>query len=138
MTAFHLTSKRFGTMALAGILALSTAMPAFSEFAAAAPLTPPASAVRQTGDAADGLPMQEVRYKRRSSGVAGAAIGLGLLGLGAAAIASQQRRDRYRDGNEDRGFYDNRRYPEQGYYNRRNPNGYTPAPGFYGDRYNGY
>ena len=138
MTAFHLTTKRFGSMALAGILALSTAMPVFSECAIAAPMTLPASAALQPGDAFNGLPMQEVRYKRRSSGVAGAAIGLGLLGLGAAAIASQQRRDRYRDGNEDRGFYDNRRYPEQGYYNRRTYNGYAPAPGFYGDRYNGY
>ena len=129
---------RIASSAIAGMLALSVVSTPMSQAAMAAPMPLSRLAGIEAGAVTQNDLLQDIRYRRRSGSAAGAVIGLGVLGLGAAAIASQQRRGRYRDYEGDRGFYDNRSYGEQrGLYGQRY-NRYNRAPDFYDDRYRGY
>ena len=121
--------KRFASATFASALAFSMALPVFSGSAIAAPLpvSTTLSGEQMTGS---GLPAEQVRYRRRGYN-AGAAVALGVLGLGIAAVVAQQRRDRYRERYE----YYNGGYYNQGYYGRsyapRRSYYYNQAPGFY-------
>lgn len=135
----HLPNKgRIAAIAMAGTLVLSVVSTSMPQAALAAPMPMSRVAGIDAGAGTANESLQDIRYRRRSGSAAGAVIGLGVLGLGAAAIASQQRRGRYRDYEGERGFYDNRGYGEQRRSYGRRYDGYNRAPGFYDDRYRGY
>ncbi len=102
------TRAGFGKTMLAGLLVAGLMVPAFAGAASAAPF---GIAPVQAGSA---NPITKVEWHRHNDGaVAGALIGLGILGIGAAAIASQQQDQQY-------------------YYAPAYPQPYYAAPAYYG------
>lgn len=76
-----------------------------------------------TGLATSMAPAEAQRYRRGDAGAAiGAGIALGVLGLGAAAIAADQRRQAYENG-----YY----YGGPGYAYGPAPYAYEEAPAYY-------
>ena len=94
--------KRSAAAALAGAMALSLLAPAF-----AAPL-PVLSGIASrdaiVGTAGNGAQPTQIRYRRYNNGGAGAALALGVLGLGVAGIIASQN---YQDRND---YYDQPHY----------------------------
>ena len=118
------TFQRVVAMTLASSMSFALLAPSLVTDAFAAPL--PVSTILATTQSADsvGMSLTDVRYRRYGRRGNGAAVALGVLGLGlgvAAVAASQRRRDRYYDD----GYY-NQDYGNQGYY--------APAYGSYSYR----
>ena len=94
---------------LAGLLVAGLMVPAFAGAASAAPFGIAPAPVNSPS------PITKVEWHRHDDGaVAGALIGLGILGIGAAAIAAQQQQD------------------QQYYYAPAYPQPYYAAPAYYG------
>ena len=127
------TIKRIAAVSFASVMAFSLVAPTFITEAAAAPLPISTSLAVDHSVQAANLPLTDVRYRRYGRrGGSGAAIGLGILGLGLgiAAIAAQDRAERRRERYQDQ-YYSGGYYAQPSYYNNSYYNGgyYSqPAP----------
>ena len=126
--------KSFAAASISSVLAFAILMPAFVSEVSASPLPVATALAKDRSVAAEGARLTDVRYRRhagrrrgyaRNYGLGGGAAVLGVLGLGIAAIAAQERGNRRDDD-----FYYNPGY-NPGYYPQPSPVYVQPQPGYY-------